>query len=140
MLRELLIKDWVWKLFSLFLAVAIWLTVHRIIDGPKAAAAGAAGSTLTYGNLPVFIVASAADVHLFHVMPDTVSVTVSGSPEVIAVLQANQIRATVDLTDIDAGKDLKRRVDVSVPSGVTLISIDPPRVGVLIPPTPEKKP
>lgn len=136
MLRELFIKDWGWKLFSLLLAAGIWLTVHRIIDGPKTNAAAAAGSTLTYGNLPVFIVASAADVHLFHVLPDTVAVTVSGSPEVIAVLQASQIRATVDLTDIDAGKDLKRRVDVSVPSGVTLINVDPPRVGVLIPPKP----
>ena len=136
MLREFFIRDWGWKLFSLFLAVGIWLTVHKIIEGPKNAAVGATGSTLTYGNLPLFIVSSAADVHLFHVMPDTVSVTVSGSPDVIAVLQANQVRATVDLTDIDAGKDLKRRVDVSVPSGVTLISIDPPRVGVLIPPMP----
>ena len=140
MLRDLFIKDWGWKLFSLFLAVAIWLTVHKIVDGPKNTDTGAGGSTLTYGNLPVFIVASAADVHLYHVLPDTVSVTVSGSPEVIATLQANQVRATVDLTDVDAGKDLKRRVDVAVPSGVTLISIDPPRVGVLIPPTPEKKP
>ena len=139
MLRELFIKDWVWKLFSLILAVVIWLTVHNIIE-PKNSAGIHVSSTLTYGNLPVFIVASAADVHLFRVIPDTISVTVSGSPEVIAVLQANQIRATVDLTDIDAGKDLKRRVDVSVPSGVTLVSIDPPRVGVLIPPTPEKKP
>ena len=136
MLRELFIKDWGWKLFSLLLAASIWLTVHRIIEGPKNATAGAAGSTLTYGNLPVFIVASAADVHLYHVLPDTVSVTVSGSPEVIAVLQANQIRATVDLTDIDSGRDLKRRVDVSVPSGVTLISVEPARVGVLIPPRP----
>lgn len=136
MLRDLFIKDWGWKLFSLFLALFIWLTVHRIVDGPKNTAAGAADRTLTYGNLPVLIVATAADVHLFHVMPDTVSVTVSGSPEVIAVLQAGQIRAAVDLTDLDPGKDLKRRVDVSVPAGVTLISVDPPRVGVLIPPAP----
>ena len=139
MLRDLFIKDWGWKLFSLLLAASIWLTAHNIIE-PKNSAGIHIGSTLTYGNLPVFIVASAADVHLYHVMPDTVSVTVSGSPEVISILQANQIRATVDLTDIDSGKDLKRRVDVSVPSGVTLINVDPPRVGVLIPPTPAKKP
>jgi len=51
-------------------------------------------------------------------------------------LQANQIRATVDLTGVDAGKDLKRRVDVSAPSGITLISVEPASVGVLIPPKP----
>ena len=135
MLRELFIKDWGWKLFSLLLAASIWLTVHNVIE-PKNSTGVHVGSTLTYGNLPVFIVASAADVHLYHVLPDTVSVTVSGSPEAIAVLQANQIRATVDLTGVDAGKDLKRRVDVSAPSGITLISVEPATVGVLIPPKP----
>ena len=138
-MRDLFIKDWGWKLFSLFLAAGIWLTVHKIIE-PKNAAGVSRGGTLTYGNLPVFVVASAADVRFFHVIPDTVSVTVSGSSDAIAVLQANQIRATVDLTDIESARDLKRRVDVSVPSGITLISIDPPKVGVIIPPSPAKKP
>jgi YbbR domain-containing protein len=135
MLREFFIKDWIWKLFSLFLAVGIWLTVHKIVEGPKNIPTATTGTPMTC-SIPVFIVASAADVHLFHVIPETVSVTVSGSPDVMAVLQANQIRATVDLTDIDSGKDLKRHVDVSVPSGITLVSVDPPRVGVLVPPAP----
>ncbi len=64
----------------------------------------------------------------------TVTVTVSGSPDAIAVLQANQIRATVDLSGIQTNKDLKRPVDVSVPPGVTLVSVDPPNVGVIVPP------
>ena len=85
----------------------------------------------------MFIVATAADVHLYRVAPDTVSVTVSGPPEVIGMLQANQIRATVDLTDIEPAKDLKRRVDVSVPSGITLVSVEPDKVGVIMPPQTE---
>ena len=128
-------KDWAWKLFSLLLAAGIWLAVHNIIEPRNPAGVRTAGP-VTYGNLPVFIVAAASDVHLYHVLPDSVSVTVSGPPEVIAVLQANQIRATVDLTDIDSAKDLKRRVDVSVPPGVTLVNVEPARVGVLIPPKP----
>jgi YbbR-like protein len=67
-------------------------------------------------------------------VPDNVSVTVSGSPEAIAVLQANQIRATVDLTDLESAQDFKRRVEVSVPSGIELISVEPAKVGVIIPP------
>jgi YbbR domain-containing protein len=51
----------------------------------------------------------------------------------MAVLQANQVRAMVNLTDMDAAKDLKRQVDVSVPSGVTLVSVEPAKVDVVIP-------
>jgi YbbR domain-containing protein len=137
MLRDLFIKDWGWKLFSLLLAVGIWLTVHKI-EEPKNSEATAAGSPVTYHNLTVFIVSRTADVHLYRAIPNTVSVTVSGPPEVIAVLQANEIRATVDLTEDDSVHDLKRRVDVSVPPGVKLVNIDPPRVGVIIPPTSAK--
>jgi YbbR domain-containing protein len=133
-MRDLFIKDWGWKLFSLFLAVAIWLTVHRILQGSNESESRVTGSPVTYGNLPVLIVASASDVHLYRVVPDNVSVTVSGSPDAIAVLQANQIRVTVDLTDIESAKNLSRRVDVSVPSGIELFSVDPPKVGVIIPP------
>ena len=139
-MRDLFTKDWGWKLFSLFLAVAIWLTVHNIIEEPKKSAVSGVANPVTYGNLPVFIVASASDVHLYRVAPDTISVTVSGAPDAIAVLQANQIRATVDLTDIESAGDLKRRVDISVPSGITLVSVEPPKVGVIIPPLPMKKP
>jgi YbbR domain-containing protein len=136
MLRAILTKDLGWKLFSVILAVFIWVTVHRILDGPNNAAAGVGGSTVTYDNLQVSVVASSADVHLYRVLPGTVSVTVSGSPEVISVLQANQVSATVNLNELDPAKDLKRRVNVSVPPGITLVSVEPARVGILIPPKP----
>jgi YbbR domain-containing protein len=132
-MRDLFIKDWGWKLFSLFLAVAIWLTVHKIIEEPKESAAFSA-NPVTYGNLPVLIVAAASDVHLYRVVPDNVTVTVSGSPDAIAVLQANQIRVTVDVTDIQSARDLRRRVDVSTPPGIELVSVVPEKVGVVIPP------
>jgi hypothetical protein len=134
MLREILIKDFGWKLFSLLLAVFIWLTVHKIIEEPKNSVAAADSSSVTYNSQPVLIVAAAADVHLYRVVPSTVSVTVSGPVEVMAVLQQNQIRATVDLSDIDSAKDLKRHVDISGPSGITIVNVDPPQVGIIIPP------
>ncbi len=135
-LRDWITKDFGWKLFSLFLAVAIWLTVHQIYEEPGRSAAPAIGSSVTFDNLPVLIVATAADVHDFRVAPTTVKVTVSGPAEVMARLQANDLRAVVDLTEIESARDLHRVVEVSSPPGVTLVSVDPPKVAIIPPPKP----
>lgn len=137
--RSWLVEDLGWKIFSLVLAMAIWLTVHRILLESVAPVAPAGGSTLTYDKLPVDVVASAADVHLYRITTESVRVTVSGSAEAIAVLQASQIRATVNLTDIGLAKeskDLKRTVEVSAPAGITVLSVEPKAVGVIVPPAP----
>ena len=139
-MRDLFTKDLGWKLFSLFLATVLWLVANRILRESAAPLTPTSSSPVIYDKLPVVIVAEASDVHFYRVAPSTVSVTVNGSPDAIAVLQANQIRATVNLTDIKSGNELKRRVDVSVPQGITLISVDPPKVGVIIPPQTDQQP
>jgi YbbR domain-containing protein len=133
-MRDWFTKDFGWKIFSVILAVIIWLTVHKIYEEPGKSAAPSSGGTVTYGNLPVLLVSTAADVSDYRLAQPTVSVTVSGSPDAIAVLQANQIRATLDLSGIQTNQDLKRPVEVSVPPRITLISVDPPKVGVIVPP------
>ncbi|MEI9959608.1 MAG: CdaR family protein [Limisphaerales bacterium] len=138
--REWIMNDFVWKLFSVILAVVIWLTVHKIREEPEVVAASVSGNTLTYGNLPVLVVSAAADVRDFHVAPSHVTVQVSGPVEVMAVLQANQIHAVVDLTDVHSTVNLKRPVEISTPPGVTLVSVEPPEVGVIIPPVSDKNP
>ena len=132
-MRDWFTKDFGWKLFSVFLAVAIWLTVYKIREEPVIQTAPVAGNTLTYGNLPVQVVSSSSDVHDFHVTPSTVEVTVNGPAEVMAQLQANKVRAFVNVTGIESDLDLRRRVDISAPPGVTLVSVDPPEVTVTIP-------
>jgi YbbR domain-containing protein len=135
-MRDWITKDFGWKLFSLFLAVAIWLTVHKMYEEPKSVSGTAAGSTVTFDNLPVLIVSTAADVHDFRVTPTTVKIVVNGPAEVMARLPASQLRAVVDLTEIESARDLHRLVDVSVPPGVTLVKVDPPRVAIIPPPKP----
>jgi YbbR domain-containing protein len=131
-LREWLIHDFGWKIFSLLLAAAIWLTVHRVLTEPNSAVAPH-GTTTTYDNLPVQLVSTKADVHSYRLLRPAVKVTVSGTPEVMAVLQASQVHATVDLTDIEASRDLRCRVDISTPPGVTLVSVEPKDIGVIPP-------
>jgi len=136
-MRDWFIKDLGWKLFSAFLALAIWLTVHKILDesapSPVVPPLPPGPVAMTFTNLPVLIVSAAADVREFHVTPGAVTVTVSGQPEIMAALRAGQVHALVDLTDLEAARDLRRRVDISMPTGVTLLNVEPAEVNVVIP-------
>ena len=98
-----------------------------------------AGDKQTYDDLPVLVVSEASDVRNFRVMPGTVAVTVSGPPNAMAILQADQIHAVVNLTGIESSHGSRWPVEVSVPIGMTLIRVNPPEVGVIVPPPPSNK-
>ena len=136
-MREWITKDLAWKLFSLALAIAIWLTIRH--ETATSASPFGAWTTRTFTNLPVLVVSSAADVREFKVDPGRVAVTVSGRPEIVAALQENEIRVIVDLTEIETARVLRKRVDVSAPPGVTFVRVVPPQVDVAVPPTRDKK-
>ena len=133
-MRDLFLKDWAWKLFSLFLAVAIWLTVHRILEPEETSLTGRT-STVTYENLAVHIVASAADVSLYRVTPAVVKVKVSGPPDVMDQLQESQVRAVVDVTsNMTSHAAGSGPVNIITPPNVTLMEVEPAVVLVVPPP------
>jgi YbbR domain-containing protein len=135
-MREFFLKDLRWKLFSLLLAVTIWVTVHKVVSSSGISiAANSDHSKVFNSDRPVLVIAATAGAQLYHTAPETVKVTVTGAAEAIDDLRANQIRATVDLTDFQAQKDSKCSVDVSVPLGITVIAVDPPKVSIITPPT-----
>lgn len=133
MLRGILSNNFGWKLFSLVLAVALWLTIRTFSNDPAAANPPGALMTHTFNALPVLVVSAAADVREFTVQPESVQVTVSGRPAVIAALDSKAIRAMVDLTEIESARDLRQRVEVSTLPGVTVVSVVPAEVVVIVP-------
>jgi hypothetical protein len=135
--RDWIAKDLTWKLFSLILAAGLWITIHNLRETPEIAVTPfATVRAVTFTNLPVLPVSANADVHSAQVVPDVVTVKLSGPSDVIAVLQSNKVRAVVNLTDIDAASGSRLPVDVSAPPGVALDTVDPPKVSVTIrPPT-----
>ena len=133
-LREWLLEDFVWKSFSVLLAIGIWLTVHRILVGGQAVSPPPNAATVNFTNVPVLFLSRTADVHDCHAQPAFISVTVSGNQEDIGGLQQNDVHASVDLSDVDAGNNTFRRVDISMPPGFSLVKVSPARVSVVIPP------
>jgi len=129
-LRNLVLEDFWLKLFSLMLAVLLWLTVTVA----RRKDTGADQPVPPKMLLPVTILASAEDVHNFRVSPGEVLVTLQGNPKTLQNLQTNDIRAFVDLTGVAAARDLHKRIEVSVPAGVTALRVKPEEVQVIFPP------
>ena len=128
-LRNLVLEDFWLKLFSLVLAVLIWLTVTFASQKDVRDR-----SARVLEDLPVTILASAEDVRNFKVSPSEVEVTVQGDPKTLQNLQSKDIRAMVDLTGVEAARDLRKRIEVSVPAGVTHLRVAPEEVQVIFPP------
>jgi len=127
-LRHLFIEDFLLKLFSLMLAVVVWLIVTF-------ASQKEAGTTpRIFYNLPVTVLSSSEDVRNFKVSPNEVIVTVQGDAKTVQNLQSKDIRAAVDLTGVAAARDLHKRIEVSVPAGVAFIRVAPEEVQVIFPP------
>jgi len=139
-MRDFFTKDVGWKLLSLFLAVGIWLTVHKILTETPIPVTGDnttnsdIATPIIYSNRPIQVVSAAGDVHLYRVAPDEVTVTLTGPAGLMGNLQASQIRVVVDLTETNTVPDGWRRVEISAPAGVTLIGVTPSRVLVIPPP------
>ncbi len=133
-LRNLIFKDFVLKLFALVLAVAIWVAISLAIKketSPFAQLSVTQGE-LTFFNLPIMVMSSPADVRNVTVSPDQVEVTVQGDAKVIKTLKPKDIRAIVDLTGIEAARDLRKRIEVTTPAGVGPVRIQPEEVQVTL--------
>lgn len=137
-MRDLITKDLGWKLFSVALAIIVWLTVQTLRrEVATGTAPLSATMTRTFEKLPITVVSAAADVRAVKVNPEFAQVTVSGRPESIRALTGRDFHVMVDLTESEPARDLRKRVDVSAPAGLTITHIVPVEVEVLVPQKPE---
>jgi YbbR domain-containing protein len=123
-----------WKILSLSLAIAFWLTIKTV-----STERGDQVERL-YINLPVHIVSSTTDVRTFKVTPDQVAVTVKGRGDIMKALTDRELRIYADITgaDTSASRHFTRRVQVAIPVGVTIVRVDPTEVVVDIPSSPSE--
>jgi YbbR domain-containing protein len=136
-LRNLVVHDFWLKLFSLGLAFLIWYIVrpaaYKNEASPVAALVNAAAPEQIFPTVSVIIMSTAADVHDFKVSPNQVSVTVSGDARRLSEIHANDIRALVDLTGVEAARGLRKRIEITTPAGITLVRVVPEEVEVIVP-------
>jgi YbbR domain-containing protein len=133
-LRNLFVEDLWLKLFSLALAILTWLTVTVAIQkGVSPAAASGPMKDVMYFNVPVTVLSAGADVRAFRVDPKEVQLTVRGDPRLLSTLSMRDIRVMVDLTGAERASELRKRVEVATPAGVTHVRVEPQEVLVIFP-------
>lgn len=139
-MRDFFTKDLSWKLFSLFLAMAVWFTANRILHESVVLAPDANIRTVTYDNLPVTVVSATSDVRAFLAVPTAVKVVVSGPVAAMNSLRASELHAIVNVTGANLERGALLPVEISSPANVAVTIIEPDRV-LITPPVPtESKP
>jgi len=134
MLRNLVLTNLGWKLLSLALAVMIWLTVKGLSTD------SGTQTERTFTDLPPQIVSGTTDVRTFRVNPDSVEVTVKGRPDLIKALTERDIRVFVDVSPAGPTRNFRQRVEVSTPTRITLVKVEPAEVEVVAPRQPKSDP
>ena len=129
--RNILFRNFGWKLLSLALAVVIWLTIKALSTDQQ--------TERMFVNLEIRIVSGTADVRTFRIEPTTANVTVKGRPGAVSRLAEREIRVLADLTTADITHSFRQHLDVAVPNGITVVRIEPTEVQVTPPPRPEPK-
>jgi hypothetical protein len=130
MVREFIVKDFGWKLLSLALAVAIWLTVKGFSSDSGTQA------ERTFTELPAQIVSGTTDARTFRITPEVVQVTVKGLPDAIKALTEREMHVYVDVSSADPTRNFRKRVEVSTPTRITIVKVEPAEVEVVVPPRP----
>jgi len=130
--RNIVFRNFGWKLLSLGLAIVIWLTI-------KALSAEQGQTERMFINLEIKIVSSRTDVRTFRIEPATVNVTVKGRPSAVSRLVDPEIHVFADLTAADLTESFRQHLDVAVPNGITVVRFEPTEVQVTPPPKPEPK-
>ena len=135
-LKHLFLDDLLLKLFSLALAILIWLTISFAIrkEAPSITPFPARSVQQASFVLPIMVLTSAEDPRSVHVDPKEVQVTLEGDSKVIKALQQKDLRAIVDLGGIEAAHDLIKKIEVSKPAGLIEVRVQPPEAKIIIPP------
>jgi YbbR domain-containing protein len=120
-----------WKLLSLALAVAIWVTIHFTIQGSSKQPRNpvVTVNTLTM-QLPITVMTAASDARVFKVHPSAVSVTIAGDVFTLEKVKEADVQVFVDLVGVTDAQGLRRKVQVNLPTAVTLVRVIPSDVSV----------
>ncbi len=130
--RDYILNHFWLKLFSLLAAVLLWIWIqtgiqneHRIGQNPFVNF-----SSRDSVEVKVSVLTPPGDARVFKVVPEAVYVTFTGEAAVLNEVTKKELKAYADLTDLKRNEDDERKVQLHVPTGVTVIRVSPQAVKV----------
>ncbi len=130
--RNLVVKDLWLKLFSLALAVLIWLTVQFSISKEVSPWAALIGKTADESILYVPVLTT--DGRAVALDPQQVQVTLRGDPQILKAIGPEDVHAQVNLTGVEIAAGLRRPVEIVLPQGIFYSRLIPNEVEVRVAP------
>jgi len=127
-LRDAIWHNFGWKVLSLLLGMLVWYFVNSSIA--ENTADDASAYTMVFQR-PVSVIAPGLVGANVKVNPPEVRVTVRGSKDVLVNVNLSDIAVFVDLSgDVKTPTKTYRTVQVSLPAGVSKVSVVPSTVSV----------
>lgn len=117
------IGDSLTKLFSLLLAILIWITISKTVipnDINPAPVVTTHPVQRTFDGVPITVMTAADDSRIFKVSPNTVTIKVSGDSAALEHLQTTDLDVFVNLTDVIDAKLLHKPIRVNAPRGINV--------------------
>jgi YbbR domain-containing protein len=131
--RDLIYHNLGWKIVSLVLATVVWLTFQS--DAGKkfgfAQSLTLMAPSREFIRHQVNVITSNSDTRRFKIEPSAVDITVRGERTALQNLSPKEIQAVVDVTRLPDATESSAKVDVYVPSGLTVVQVLPSDVRVV---------
>ena len=130
--RNNILNNFWWKLFSLLLAALTWVTIQTVLERDQTLVQSpiTTVSTREFPSVSLHLMASSFNTNRFRTIPPDVTVELSGSEDVLKGVEAKEITAFVEVTDIGDEKLTRRDVHVMSPRNLKLGGVRPPNVSV----------
>lgn len=131
-LREYILHNFWLKIFSLFLAGLIWVTIRIAIQKEISNQPPNSDDLVTnvFPRLPVGLLTSPSDPRKFTCDPPEVTVIISGDAQLMRHVRSQDIEVFVKLMEIRQAVKFLKKLQFYLPPGVALVRIQPSTVMV----------
>ncbi len=123
-MRDLILRNFWLKLFSITLATVIWLLIHYSIHDESNSL------TPAYIKVPVTVRLASGDQRVFRITPDEVVVTAVGKDPALFQPTQKEVHVTLDLTTFTNLQPTTLRLRADGPRDVIVLQILPSAVEV----------